>query len=187
MENSRIVVRPHPEYLDLLFAFKNKVLSVFRDILGIHEIHHLSLTRINSQNEIITLSSTPAMEYNLFSGQLWRYDKTYNPQWYQLYTQSTWERLYKPARYDELYYLKQIKHNYPLGISLAAKVNEIPVIYSLASHSSCARTIELFTTQQEDFYKIGQYCYTLLATLFDLCDLDRPPMRTTGIHYEPPK
>ncbi|MFA6301916.1 MAG: hypothetical protein WC627_02145 [Legionella sp.] len=163
-------IKPHPQFLEVLFAFKNKVSMVFQDVLGIHEIHHLSLTRINKNNQLITFSSTPALEYNLFSSQLWLYDKTYNPQWYQQYTQSNWQNLYQETRYDELYYLKQIKHNYPLGLSLAAKINETPVIYSLASNKSCRKTEELFTQQQEEFYKIGLYCYTLLDTLFNYCD-----------------
>ncbi|ANN96746.1 TPA: hypothetical protein ACK8Z3_000029 [Legionella pneumophila] len=53
--------------------------------------------------------------------------------------------------YDELYYLDQIKHGFPIGFSLATKINENYVIYSIASHQSCAFTRELFSTHQEDF------------------------------------
>lgn len=187
MENRCKEVLPHPLFLDGLFAFKNKVSTVFKDVLGLYEIHHLALTRINKHKQLITLSSTPAMEYNLFSGQLWRYDQTYNPHWYQLHTQDYWQQLYQHTRYDELYYLKQIKHNYPTGISMAAKINEETVIYSLASHSCCPETQELFAHKQEDFYKIGQYCLTLLDAIFNHCDSFTSHTKPTGIEYETSK
>jgi len=169
MENSFNDLVPHPQFLEVLFAFKSKVSTVFRDIIGIHEIHHMALTRINN-NQLLTLSSTPAMEFNLFSTPLWLYDQSYNPLWFQLCTQAYWQNLYAPTRYDELYYLKQIKHNFPIGLSLAAQIDDDFVIYSLASHKSCAHTRELFSTQQEDFYKIGQYCSNMLSPLFSHCD-----------------
>ncbi len=77
MENRCNEVMPHPQYLDVLFAFKSKVSSVFRDVMGIHEIDHLAFTRINKNKQILTLSSTLALEFNLFSSLLWQYAKTY--------------------------------------------------------------------------------------------------------------
>lgn len=170
MENSRNNLVLHPQLLEVLFAFKSKLSNVFRDVLGIHEIHHIALTRINKNNELMSFSSTPSMEFNLFSSSLWQYDKTYNPQWFTLCTQANWQSLYLPERYDELYYIKQIRHTFPTGISLSAKIDDGYVIYSLASHKSCAHTQEQFATQLEDFYKIGQYCTNILNPLFSYCD-----------------
>lgn len=170
MDNSRNDLAPHPQFLEVLFAFKNKVSNVFRDVLGIHEINHIALTRINSTNQILTFSSTPAMEFNLFNSPLWRYDQSYNPLWFNLCSQAYWQTLYNQERYDELYYIKQIKHAFPIGLSLAAKIDEHYVIYSLASRKSCAHTHEIFSNKQEDFYKIGQYCSNMLDPLFNHCD-----------------
>ncbi|MFT4058537.1 MAG: hypothetical protein QM652_03210 [Legionella sp.] len=170
MERSRNNVRLHPDILEMLFAFKGKVSSVFRDVLGIHEIDHIACTRISKDNQLLTLSSTPSLEFNLFSSPLWRCDKTYKFQWLKLCQHDYWQNLYSHNRYDELYYLKQIKHAYPLGISLAAQIEEEYMIYSLASKKSCAHTRDLFATQSEDFYKIGQYCSNRLYSIFKTCD-----------------
>jgi hypothetical protein len=156
--------------LEFLFAFKSKISTIFREVLGIHEINHVAVTRINKQNQILVFSSTPAMEFNLFNSKLWRHDQSYSPQWFQIGAQAYWQTLYDPLRYDELYYLKQIKHSFPIGLSLAAKINDEYLIYSLASHKSCSHTRELFSTQQEDFYKIGQYCTNRLNPFFNYCD-----------------
>jgi hypothetical protein len=181
MENSSNELTLHPHLLEALFAFKNKVSAVFRDVLGIHEINHIAITRINSNHQLSTFSSTPAMEFNLFSSALWRFDDSYNPQWFNLCTQNYWEKLYDQARYDELYYIKQIKHAFPIGLSMAAQLDDNKVIYSLASHKSCAHTRELFSTQQEDFYKIGQYCSNMLNPLFNYCDTWTSPSLATQV------
>lgn len=159
-------ISPHPQLLEALFAFRSKVSAVFRDVLGIHEIHHMALTRIDSANRILTFSSTPAMEFNLFNSNLWRFDHTYHPDWFTTCSQADWKSLYNTGRFDELYYLKQIRHSYPLGNSLAAKLENHFFIYSFASHSGCAKTQELFNHCCDNFYKIGQYCGNLLAPLF---------------------
>ena len=186
MENSRKLML-HPQHLEVLFAFKSKLSNVFRDVLGIHEIHHIALTRINEHNELVSLSSTPSMEFNLFSSSLWHFDQTYDPQWFKLGAQAFWQTLYNPDRYDELYYLKQIKHAFPIGLSMAAKIDNDYVIYSLASRKSCPHTQELFTSQHDDFYKIGQYCSNMLTPLFNYCDAVSTQNLPLQVHYETSK
>jgi hypothetical protein len=159
-------IRPHRQLLKLLFAFKNQVATVFKDVLGLHEINHIAITRISIEQEIIAFSSTPALEFNLFNGRLWRFDQTYHPDWFRLGLQTSWQQLYAPARYDELYYLKQIKHHYPIGYSLATQQDNGFYIYSLASKQSCPHTQELFANQYNDFCKIGLYCANQLRDFF---------------------
>lgn len=184
MERS-IELIPHPQLIEALFAFKSRVASVFRDVLGLHEIHHVAVAQINKKQEILTFSSTPAMEFNLFSSQLWRFDRSYDPLWIASCTQTAWQSLYDPTRYDELYYLKQLKHHYPIGYSLAAKSEDAFFIYSFASKRSCGHTQELFANQYDDFYKIGQYCSNMLSSLFmDYNSLQRMSLEETQVDYE---
>lgn len=157
----------HPHFLDTLFAYKGKVSSIFKDVLGLYEISHIAISHIDENSELLSLSSTPSLEFNLFNSNLWRFDRTYQTSWYSSCISSPWQSLYAPERYDELYYLKQIKHHYPLGLSLAVKLGDCHVIYSIATHKNCPYTHELFDNQHENFYKIGQYCNNLLWPLFN--------------------
>ena len=159
-------ITPHPSFLEILFAHKSKVSSIFRDVLGIKELNHIAISCVNAQKKLLTFSSTPALEYNLFSSNLWCFDNTYCPDWYERCTQSFWQPLYVKKRYDELYYMKQVKHHYPLGISMAASWQDHYFIYSLASQKSCVTTQKHFSEPFDDFYKIGQYCSNSLLTLF---------------------
>lgn len=178
MEISRTEVTPHPLLLEVLFAHRRKVSSVFRDVLGLHEINHIAIAQVDMQQQLLILSSTPAMEFNLFSTPLWRFDQTYSPEWYKQYQSAYWQSLYAPERYDELYYLKQIKPQYAFGISLAQKRQQEHYIFSFASHRSCIQTQTLFSEQQDDFYKIGLYCTHLLRPLFNLIRQQSAPSST---------
>ena len=158
---------PHPRFLDALFANKGKVGSVFNDILGLYDISHIAVSHIDNAFGLLSFSSTPSLEFNLFKSNLWQFDKTYQTNWYSLCKPSPWQSLYAPERYDELYYLKQIKHHYPLGLSLAVKLANCHLIYSIATHKNCPDTRELFENQHDNFYKIGNYCSNLLLPLFN--------------------
>lgn len=170
MENRCKTLKPHPQLLDLLFAFKGSVSQVFKEVIGVHDIAHFALARVNQNNELITLSSTPAMEFNLFNRGLWRYDRNYDPQWFKQGGQASWQQLYHPQRYDELYYLKQIKHGYATGMSFAQKLGESHLIYSIASQQSCAKTQEFFMTEQDEIFRMGQHCANQFTPIFAECD-----------------
>ncbi len=166
MEISSNQAAPHPHLLEALFAFRSKIARVFNDIYGLYGINHLAITRVNRDKQFLIFSATPAIEFNLFSGKLWRHDKTYHLNWFQRCSQASWQTLYDSERYDELYYLKQIKHRYPIGSTLAAASADTFFIYSFASKRACSQTREFFANQYDDFYKIGQYCTNSLLPLF---------------------
>ncbi len=165
--NKEVVLNPN--ILDALFAYQGKVSPVFKDVLGLYDISHIAISHIGNNHELLTFSSTPSLEFNLFNSNLWRFDLTYQTSWYSLCTLSLWPLLYAPTHYDELYYLKQTKPQYPLGLSIAVKSTHCHFIYSIASHHDCQPTRELFMSQHENFYKIGTYCSNLLLPIFEDC------------------
>ena len=160
---------PHTHFLKTLFAYQSKVGQVFKDVLGLCEINHIAISHIDSDHKLLAFSSTPSLEFNLFHSRFWRFDRTYQPNWYALCALSPWQSLYTPKHFDALYYLKQIKHQYPLGFSFAVKRSTSHLIYSIASHNDGSHAREQFTNHQEDFYKIGTYCSNSLLPLFDEC------------------
>lgn len=161
---------PHTQLLEALFAFKSHVSTVFKDVLGIHNIHHLAITRVDALQQLLIFSSTPAMEYNLFSGDLWVFDDNYNPEKIGLNQLASWSTLYQSERYDELYYQRQTQHNFSSGFSLAIKTNDEHYICSYASTQFEHSENELTQHFYDDFYKIGQYCKNLLMPVFSLID-----------------
>ena len=168
MTQTNIVLHPH--VLEILFAYQAKVIQVFKDVLGLYGISHMSISRVSERQELLTFSSTPSLEFNLFKSNLWRFDQTYQTRWYTRCTGSPWQSLYNPAQYNALHYLKQVKPQYPLGLSFAAKRSNHHVIYSIASQKDNQHMREFFKNPHDDFYKIGLYCSNLLLPIIDGCD-----------------
>ena len=155
----------HPQLFTRLFAYQAKAHEIFNDVMALYEISHIAITHINSNHQLMTVSSTPSLEYNLLSSPLWRFDNTYSAHWFKQGGHASWQSLYAPERYDELYYIKQTKPHYPLGISIAKPREEGYLIYSIASSTESDYTRDIFTTQQDKLYKVGQYCTTYLWSL----------------------
>ncbi|KTD22047.1 putative FlgJ-like protein [Legionella lansingensis] len=159
-------VRPHPQFLELLFTARGKIFSVFNDVLGLHDTNHIAITRITEAGEILAFSSTPALEFNLFKDKLWSFDQMYTPSWFLSGKHSEWSTLYTPERYDELYYIKQIKHQYPIAYSLGTTIDGTNFIYSFASKGYSEHLHQVFREQIENIHQIGEYCVNRLSTLF---------------------
>lgn len=155
----------HPQFFDILFISKLKVTQVFKDVLGLYDLNHISINRVINNEQLLTLSSTPAMEFNLFKSNFWHFDKTYNLEWVCHEKASNWQNLYEPEYFDELYYLKQLKPNFPTAYSVPIKTANEFYIYSLASHRKY-ETSEL-SNHLEVYTKIGQYCASLLSPLLE--------------------
>lgn len=166
MENSPQKVVIHPRFFETLFADKRFVSGVFNDVLGLYQINHIAITRIDSSQQLLTFSSKPALEFNLFNSKLWWFDKTYDPQWFRLCTHANWQSLYQAKHYDELYHTKQIRHHLSNTLSLVSCQKDSYYIYSIASIDTSELTKNLFINNPHDFYQIGHYCVNTLEHLF---------------------
>lgn len=160
----------HPRHLHALFGFKKQVSTVFRDILGLHDIHHLSITRVDHYGEILSFSSTPALEFNVFNTMLWRYDRAYQLDWLRQGLQSSWHSLYGEERFDELYYVKQLKYGFHHTQSLALRIGVQHYLFSFASRAVSEVCSENVWLEKKELYKIGRYCLNLLIPYFEICN-----------------
>jgi hypothetical protein len=157
----------HPHALKSLFAYQGNVKNIFKDVLDLHNINHIAITQIDNNRQLLTFSSTPSLEFNLFDSSLWQFDQTYQAPWYECCGSSFWPSLYMPTHYEELYCIKQAEHQYLIGRSLAVKLIDSYVIYSFATQKSDEATYNFFTHGDETFHKIGEYCLNLLMPIFE--------------------
>lgn len=160
----------HPELFHLLFANKFKTWLLFHNLLAAHKIDHLAIYLIDRECKLLCFSSSPALEYNLFNSPLWRFDRSFHPAWYKQGGIATWQSLYCPSRYDELYYLKQIKPHYPWGLSLATTTRFGDVVFSIATHNDGAHLQQQLQSRVEQFYDLGQQCLLELSPLLPHAD-----------------
>ncbi|MDP1603104.1 MAG: hypothetical protein Q8M03_07550 [Legionella sp.] len=165
MESRRNTVKPHPNLIETLFAYKSRVSAIFNDVLGIHHLNHFSIARVDKEQTILVFSSTPSIEFNLFTTSLWRFDNTFNPGWFTQCNHALSSSLYNPKRYNELYFTRQQKPELPTAYTIAVE-NDGHYIYSIASGNTFPNPDKWFTNHEDDFYKMGKYCTNLLTPLF---------------------
>lgn len=156
MENHK-EIEPHPLVLDKLFTSRKKIMVIFSQILHQHKLDHLAITSINKANQISVCSSTPAIEFNLFSGNLWQSDLTYHPSWYEQECFADWESLYLQERYDELYYVRQHKHQLKSGISISTTFLNHQLIISYASIKTSLNIKQLSQSDQNKLLQSGLF------------------------------
>lgn len=151
-----VKIIPHPELLDILFRYKSSVSLIFNDVLGIHGLDHISMTSITKKHEILILSSTPSMEFTLFNNNLWKFDRTYQPDWFQRCQKDEWPTLYHRSRFEELFYVKQFKTHYSLGYSFSQLIDSKYFICSMGF--KLGKKEDILIHYEKDLLKIAKYC-----------------------------
>ena len=156
---------PHPLAYRFLFEHKRETLRVFRDVVGYVNLDHISIAYINLDNDVIFLSHTPSLEYNLIHSGLWAYDLSYCAQFYHNHQSMYWEQLYDQGKYNKLLYLKQQRYHFTTGFSIPIQKGPISLIYSFATQSQSVDAMHLFLEKQPTLIELGDYCFNQLEKL----------------------
>lgn len=151
----------HPKALQALFTNKRETLRVFREIIGLFDIDHISIAYISERQELSFFSYTPSIEYHLIKWQLWQYDHAYQADFYQHQQNRLWAQLYHPRYIHELKYIKEQRNHLYHGFSISRPLATCYCIYSYATKSAHTR----FTPSDPIFIDIGDYCTTRLLPL----------------------
>lgn len=170
---------PHPLAENFLFKYKREVLTVFDHIIGLYELAHLSIAFINKQNEFIFLSHTPAIEYHLITSSLWKADQLHDPSFYKCNQSRLWHELYAEEKYQELYHVKQAKHQFTFGFSIPLERDGFYLIYSFATKAQHINPYLFFFDKQNMLIKMGNYCFDQFKPIVFPFLLDE--QRSTGI------
>lgn len=158
----------HPQAVDFLFEYKRKVSRQFRNVLGLCEVDHAAITFINSKFELLFLSFTPSIEFNLINSGLWRYDDNYCPDFFMQEKGKFWHELYHQDKFSRLANIKQITTGYSTGISIPAKFNDGYIIYSFALKSSDPKDQITLYEKQNELIKMGRYCLNKIEAVLPL-------------------
>lgn len=155
----------HPLAEKLLFEHKRVVSRIFRDVIGLYQLAHFSITLINRQNEMVFLSYTPSIEYNLITSGLWSSDLSYHPNFYLNQAAKLWHELYLPHEYDGLLQIKQVQTGLSMGIAIPVQHEHFSLVYSCATASKDPNIAMELYQQQEALKDVGSYCFQKLSPL----------------------
>ena len=162
----RTKISPHPQLIETLFAFRYRVFRIFNEVLGLHEIDHIAITRIDKEQRIAVFSSIPAIEHNLFQACSGVSTIPIVKNGLSKKKQQPGLRFMSQVAIMNSIILRQIKPQLPTSLSLSTLKASGYYIYSFASHSLNPRTAVLFQRCQKELYEIGHYCNNLLQSIF---------------------
>lgn len=156
----------HPNILDILFVHKQAIARRLSDIKGIYFIEHVSINIISSLNEVIVFSGTPSVEYNIIVKELWRYDKSFNPQSLVNGSFVSWQEGYTKSHAQELIKIKETNHNFTYGFNLIRRIDDFTMVYSFATRKHLSNIDEYYLNVCDDLFSLGDYSYKLLKDIY---------------------
>jgi len=184
--NNSMNLKMHPKILTILFNHKNEILRKLTDLRGLHYLDHISILLVNSHREIIILSITPSVEFNLIAQDLWQFDRSFDPAQFSTGQLLFWDNSYTSEYYYQLKYLKEIKHNFSLGFNVLRKIEGFYLIYSFATRSDDLNLKNYYQSIATDLYSLGDYGYKELRGLYEqYTDIVLPPCAVVDKHVSP--
>ena len=178
------LVTLHHDLPELLFRYRKTLSHPFRDILRLLDIHHMAIDIITPQNIIVPFSSTPSMLFNLIENELWMYDGSISPTYFQRLPFYLWQQVYLPKHSDKLKQYKEREYHYRDGFTVVRKINRFYLLYSFATKN---RGIlwQPYVKQMNDLLSIGDYCYKCIRKIANpLCKPYVLPLINTFVAYK---
>lgn len=150
----------------LIFQHKNEARRVFSDVIGLHDIDHIALTTISPQQELTFLSYRPSIEYDLITSNLWTYDRSYHPDFFQQKQGKLWTDLYHKDKYAELMHIKQQSKHLSTGLSTALSYKHCKLLLSFATKSKHMEAEQRLLEAHAELVQMGRYCFQALSHIF---------------------
>lgn len=156
----------HPDILNILYENRCLVKKKFSEVIGFYEIDHISVTIINPSNEIVIFSSTPSIEYNLITQELWQHDFTISSSSHKNNELIWWDTDNMNPHFNKINNIKEQKNNYTLGMSLARKIDGFCIVYSFATKNNNADLRSYYISNINGLYDIGDHCYKSIHNIY---------------------
>ncbi len=156
----------HPNILEALFKHQSEITLKLSNVRGLFKLEHIAIIILNTHDEIIVFSSTPAVEFNLLEKELWQFDESFKPKNHLDGSFFWWEQAYSNAHREVIKAKKESSYGFTLGFCLARKINEEHIIYSCATRSVEKNLRQYYEDHKKELLAIGDYAYELVHDVY---------------------
>ncbi len=102
--------------------------NILKTINGLYEIHHFSTTITDPSNKTIIFSTTPSIEYNLISQDLWDIDQAPHNKSSEK-NMITWWDDPTVIEHEKIKSIKLTNNCYSLGMTINRHVNDFTIFF----------------------------------------------------------
>lgn len=169
-------IKLHPHAKEFLYKHYRTVSKIFKNVLSLHEIDYLSIALITPENELLFISSQPAIEFNLIEHNLWQIDPSFHEDFFQQDKMKLWEELYAKEELDLLRYYRQYAQSYRTGLAIPAVFEQYRAVYSFALKSNDKKIKNQIINNTETLVNIGQSCLKSILMEIPLPDKQKTPV-----------
>ena len=173
-------IKLHPQANVFLFQHYRTLRKIFHDVLGHLEIDYMAIALLNAQNELLFLSSDPAIECNLIEHNLWQFDTSFQRDFLIQGNAQVWDDLYPDEWRKILHHYKQEITGFSMGISVPSSFEEYDVIYSFALTSTSEAIKSNVINKVGTLTNMGRFCLQKIMRAIPL-----PGQKTISIAKSP--
>lgn len=156
----------HKQVSEISFLHYAKIRSAYAAILSLDKIGHFALEIANPQQELVHLSSTPAIVHNLCSSMLWRYDKNISPTFYKNKDFYWWEEGYCNAHYLDLKIVRELNHGLLGGFTFVKRIEQFHLLYSFGIKQASEQELLVLLSGKEELIQMADQCYEAMRELY---------------------
>ena len=152
-----------------LISFENcyKLGKIYKEIIGLENIHHFSLNVVDEAGKMSILSFNPQIAYNIFKDGSYLYNGSISPSYYNNFSLYTWDEAYDP-RYAMFFKNNmERKNGINKGVVITKKVNGLTLLYSFATKSDGPEFVIQIQEQQDEFYRMGDHCFQQIQSIIE--------------------
>ncbi len=170
-QDKKYCISLHPHIVDILFEHRRYVKSIFLHIKGYYEIDYFGINIINPENELVSFSSMPHIEYNLIQQKLWSYDRCFSSKDLNKNTLFWWDEINVDNPFiDQIKKIRLVNTHFKVGMTLSREMDGFYFLYSYATNSSKKELKEYYWSQLFDLIDIGDYfCNSVLNLYSEYC------------------
>lgn len=144
-----------------------KLGKVYKEIIGLDNVHHFSLNVVDTDGKVSILSYNPQIAYNIFKDGSYLYNGSISPSYYNNFNLYTWDESYDPRYYHTLKNNMERKNGINKGVVLIKRINGLTLLYSFATKSNGDDFVAQIQDQQEIFYQMGDHCFNQITPIVD--------------------
>ncbi len=152
-----------------LISFSNchKLGSVYKEIIGLENIHHFSLNVVDEAGKMSILSFNPQIAYNIFKDGSYLYNGSISPSYYNNFSLYTWDEAYDPRYATFLKNNMERKNGINKGVVITKKAHGLTLLYSFATKADGQEFVLQIQEQQDAFYKMGDHCFGQIQSIIE--------------------
>lgn len=160
----------------VLMSYENcfKLGKIYKEVIGIKNIHHFSLNVVDLDGKMSILSYNPQIAFNIFKDGSYLYNGSISASYYNTREIYSWDETYDPSFYDLLKHNMERKNGIAKGIVLVKKVNGLTLLYSFATKLNPIDFTNEISENKSFFYNIGDHCFDLISPILQSHEIGAP-------------